>query len=396
MRRLVLVLCSAALSRGQKTQAPEAVLSNGRRFPLVGLGVGNLAKESVGAAVEAAVAHHGVRLIDTAMGAENHAVVRDAIKRARYSAWVVTKIWYTHLGYERTRLAIDELLGELRGVPNVAVLIHWPRCRDDIPWMRCEAEEAAVGERYKRAGPSPLLDRDAWVGSWKALEEAYGAGRLAAIGVSNFDGDDLAGLLAAAKVPPHLLQGDVWSYLFDAGLVERVAERNVVFQAYNVMNGVVARRAAAPNAHASLDALARAKGTDVGGLALGALVQMGVAVIPRTAWRFAENSPAAVAAIPALAREELARAEEAMRALLAGRDVEGVVATFRRRSGEPLRLFYRDAASGAAIPAGVVIAAEPLSVSTHPGHTFVAYRGDALVGSYTITAYHGAPQHFEL
>ena len=69
-------------------------------------------------------------------------------------------------------------------------------------------------------------------------------------------------------MPPHLLQGNVWTYLFDAGLVERVAERNIVFQAYNVMNGVVARQAAAPNAHASLDALAHAKGTDVGGLAL--------------------------------------------------------------------------------------------------------------------------------
>ena len=44
---------------------------------------------------------------------------------------VVTKVWYTHLGYGRTKLAVEDMLAGLNGCCAVTMLIHWPRCRDD-------------------------------------------------------------------------------------------------------------------------------------------------------------------------------------------------------------------------------------------------------------------------
>ena len=65
---------------------------------------------------------------------------------------VVTKIWYTHLGYGRTKLAVEEMLAGLNGCCAVTMLIHWPRCRDDISWMHCAEEERALPQRYKDTG----------------------------------------------------------------------------------------------------------------------------------------------------------------------------------------------------------------------------------------------------
>ena len=75
-----------------------------------------------------------------------------------------------------------------------------------------------------------------------------------------------------------------------------------------------------------------------------------------------------VGAIPSLSPAEMARAEEAMRALLSGNDVAGVVATFRN-SAAPVRLFYKDAESGDTFLAAEV-AGEDHSVNTQPGHTY--------------------------
>lgn len=69
------------------------------------------------------------------------------------------------LGYERTLLSITDALRELDPSPGqleVTMLIHWPRCRGDIEWMNCEADEANLPDRVKAAGPSPLDDPEAW------------------------------------------------------------------------------------------------------------------------------------------------------------------------------------------------------------------------------------------
>ena len=58
---------------------------------------------------------------------------------------VVTKVWYSHLGYERTKISVQESLDQLASKNTrqvyVHMLLHWARCNDEIEWMNCEEEE---------------------------------------------------------------------------------------------------------------------------------------------------------------------------------------------------------------------------------------------------------------
>jgi hypothetical protein len=205
-------------------------LKSGSHIPLVGMGIGNLSQEYISRSVRHDLSL-GVRLIDTARKSNNEAILARAI-----SAWydddadvvddggsgsrsegavgersslrssvgkaeeerpsvdlhddidpihVVTKVWYTHLGYDRTKLSVDESLNELsfpitkktddrsgRGRRlHVHLLLHWPRCYDDISWMECEREENELPEYVRDVGSPPHLDKDnAFKESWRALE----------------------------------------------------------------------------------------------------------------------------------------------------------------------------------------------------------------------------------
>jgi hypothetical protein len=171
------------------------------------------------------------------------------------------------------------------------------------------------------------------------------------------------------------------------------------------MNGVVARRAAAPGAAAKLDALAAARGVDAATLVLKALAQRDVATVARASseGHLAANAPPAVAACGALDPFELGAVERAMRALLRGEDAAGddrpagVVATFKNAAQGAVRVFWEDESTGERVPVTADIApgtAERLS--THPGHKFVAYRGAELLKTFTVTAPRGGWQEFEL
>ena len=114
-------------------------LSDGSKFPLVGLGVGNLQHDLIADQITTAVqTDKKMFLFDTAHASDNEAVVRDGIVKGLEAYYpddktrqihVVTKVWYTHLGYERTKLSVKASLENLNH-PNIKVhiLIHWPRC----------------------------------------------------------------------------------------------------------------------------------------------------------------------------------------------------------------------------------------------------------------------------
>ena len=156
------------------------------------MGIGNLPHESIPQVVNAQL-DVGVRLIDTAHASNNEGILGEAIASfdggggvhrntrgsptisSHQEVHVVTKVWYTHLGYERTKMSVQESLQNLQEAINrqifVHVLIHWPRCNDDIPWMNCEEEENNLPPQVKTAGPPPHLNKyGAFVDSWKALE----------------------------------------------------------------------------------------------------------------------------------------------------------------------------------------------------------------------------------
>jgi len=214
-------------------------LRNGIEIPLVGLGCGNQDHERIVDVVKYATSGAlPLRLIDTAMKSQNAELLMQSPRVASGETMILTKVWYTHLGYERTKLVVED---EIRayGRPLDVVLLHWPRCNDQIRWMECDAEELALPQRVRDAGPA----KGSFLDSWRALEDLYSRGQIRAIGVSNFKIRDLKQLLSMRKLrtKPHVMQGTLWSALFEPQLMALLKSESIFYQSYGVLSGTVGK-----------------------------------------------------------------------------------------------------------------------------------------------------------
>ncbi|MFC6175959.1 aldo/keto reductase [Companilactobacillus huachuanensis] len=164
-------------------------LNNGYEVPVVGFGTIIPDGEQTVSAVKDAI-KSGYRLIDTAEIYGNEISVGQGIREAmvennlkRDDILVSTKAWYTHRGYEKTTAAFNESLRKL-GLDYVDIyLIHWPanaKWHDD--WRELNAD------------------------TWRALEDLYKAGKIKAIGVSNFLAHHLKALVEDSTIKPMLNQ----------------------------------------------------------------------------------------------------------------------------------------------------------------------------------------------
>ena len=163
-------------------------LANGVEIPKIGLGTWMISDDSVGEAVEAALAL-GYRHIDTAQAYENEAGVGRGVRASglpREQLFVTTKLAAEVKSHDEAVSAIDGSLKALGLDVIDLMLIHSPQ-----PWM-----EFAGEDRFFEG------NREAW----RALEEAYEAGKLRAIGVSNFQKVDLENLLGSCRVKPMVNQ----------------------------------------------------------------------------------------------------------------------------------------------------------------------------------------------
>ena len=155
-------------------------LNNGVQMPQLGFGVFQMTDlaECEQAVVDAIAS--GYRLIDTAAAYHNEAAVGRAIKRsgvAREDLFITSKLWVSDASYERAKKGIDQSLQNL-GVDYLDLyLLHQPF--GDV------------------------------IGAWRALEEAYKAGKIRAIGVSNFYADQLKNLILSTNVKPVINQIEV-------------------------------------------------------------------------------------------------------------------------------------------------------------------------------------------
>lgn len=138
---------------------------------------GDIAKHAVEVALNA-----GYRHIDTAAAYGNEKSVGQAIKKSginRHDLFITTKLWNADHGYQSTKAAIDRSLQNLKVDYLDLYLIHWP---------------------------NPVAMRDHWAEanaeSWRAMEEAVQAGKIRAIGVSNFRKRHLDELLKTAEIKP--------------------------------------------------------------------------------------------------------------------------------------------------------------------------------------------------
>ncbi|MBP5607388.1 MAG: aldo/keto reductase [Lachnospiraceae bacterium] len=161
-------------------------LSNGVNIPCIGFGTwqtpnGEVAVEAVKSAIRAGYTH-----IDTAQGYGNEESVGRAIRESgvkREELFITTQLVNDHHSYDLVMSSFAESLKKL-GLDYVDLfLIHWP---------------------------NPLKYRDRWeeanAESWKAMEELYEAGKIRAIGISNFRKHHIDALLKTAKVKPMVNQ----------------------------------------------------------------------------------------------------------------------------------------------------------------------------------------------
>ena len=375
----------------------DFVLNNGNKFPAIGLGIGNMQKDRIPDVVKNATLLHGIKLVDTNQRAAITCNT-DIVLQNNPGLQVVTKVRYTHLGYERTILAVEDMLNGLNGCCDVTMLIHWPRCRDS--WKeRCKNEEENLPQRIKDAGPPPIEDYFAWKGSWKALEEFYIAGKLKNIGISNFELDDLNELLSFCKVVPQLYQGNAWQLWYRPKVLQLLRKEKVLFQAYNVVDGIVTRQSAAPRAYKVLANIAISKKADICSVVLATLKRRGVATIPRATSpnHLLANAPQTIASL-SIDDDEAQTLDVAMKALMSGIDLplQRVYTTFTSSLDATIKLFWKNMETGKEILQGEITNGKSFHIKTHPGHTFNAYCGKELLRSFKVNAQRGGQEAFEL
>lgn len=151
-------------------------LNNGVQMPQLGYGVYQVKNEECERCVLDAISV-GYRAIDTAQSYGNEDAVGSAIVKCgvpRDQLFLTTKVWISNAGYEKAKASIDKSLKNLRTDYIDLLLIHQP-----------------FGDYY---------------GTYRAMEEAYKAGKLRAIGVSNFYPDRLIDLCQFVEVTPAVNQ----------------------------------------------------------------------------------------------------------------------------------------------------------------------------------------------
>lgn len=161
----------------------EIKLSNGVLMPQMGYGVYQIEPEDCERCVMDAISV-GYRMIDTAQAYLNEEAVGKAWKKSgvrREDLFLVNKVWHSNYGEEQTMKSIDESLRKLQTDYIDLMLLHQPFC-----------------DRY---------------GAYRDLEKAYKAGKVRAIGVSNFFPDHLVDLAANMEIAPMVNQ--VETHVFD-------------------------------------------------------------------------------------------------------------------------------------------------------------------------------------
>lgn len=178
-------------------------LGIGATMPTIGLGVylinnADECRRSVAAALRS-----GYRLIDTAVIYGNERAVGDALAASdvpRADVFITTKIWLHDYPYERARASIDASLERL-GTDHVdLMLLHQP-------------------------GPQALE-------AWRAMEEAVDEGRIKAIGVSNFEPEDLEPILDGARIRPTVNQIEMHPYYQRPDLVAHLRRHGIVVESW--------------------------------------------------------------------------------------------------------------------------------------------------------------------
>lgn len=234
-------------------------LSNGVNIPKLGLGTWFIGNDDAAQAVKDAV-NLGYRHIDTAQAYGNEAGVGDGVHSCgleRNEIFVTTKLDAGIKTYEEAVASIDDSLRTM-GLEYIdLMIIHSPQ-----PWTEFGEEDRCFEG-----------NRDAW----RALEEAYTAGKLRAIGLSNFQEQDIDNILQACSVPPMVNQ--ILAHISNTpqALIEYSQKHDILVEAYSpVGHGELLK-------NQKIIEMASQYGVTVPQLCIRYTLQLGLLPLPKTA-----------------------------------------------------------------------------------------------------------------
>ena len=191
------------------------LLANGVRIPKVGLGTWLIPDDQAAGAVKAAL-DLGYRHIDTAQAYENERGCGAGLRLSglpRDQFFVTTKVAAENKTYESAAASIDESLERLGLDYADLIIIHCPQ-----PWAEFRGAKRYFAENKQ---------------VWKALEDAYMAGKVRAIGVSNFLIDDLQNILEDCRIKPMVNQILLHIGETPKDLLDFCAEEGILMEAYS-------------------------------------------------------------------------------------------------------------------------------------------------------------------
>ena len=237
--------------------AQTVTLNNGVRMPMLGYGVYQVSNAECERCVLDALSV-GYRAIDTAQSYGNEEAVGSAVQKCgvpRDELFLTTKVWISNAGYEAAKDSIDRSLQKLRTDYIDLLLIHQP-----------------FGDYY---------------GTYRAMEEAYKAGKLHAIGVSNFYPDRLIDLCQFVEVTPAVNQVETHVFQQQKTAHEYMEKYGVQHESW----GPFAEGRKDFFSNPVLTEIGRKYGKSSAQTALRFLLQSNVVVIPKSTYteRIAQN-----------------------------------------------------------------------------------------------------------
>ena len=235
-------------------------LSNGVEIPVLALGTWFIDDDKVEEAVKSAV-KLGYRHIDTAQAYGNEQGVGEGIRSCdvpREQIFVTSKVAAEYKTYEEAAASIDRSLADM-GLDYIdMMIIHSPQ-----PWDKVNQSD----DRYVEGNRA----------AWRALEDAYKAGKLRAIGVSNFLQEDIENLWETAEIKPMVNQ--VLCHISNSPLelIDYCQKKGMVMEAYSP----VAHGEALKNK--TIADMAEKYGVTIPQLCIRFDIQLGMIVLPKTA-----------------------------------------------------------------------------------------------------------------
>ena len=235
-------------------------LSNGIKIPKLGSGTWFIDDSGATDAVKEAV-KIGYRLIDTAQAYGNERGVGEGVRTCglkREELFVASKVAAENKSYESAAKSINETLEKMGLEYLDQIIIHSPQ-----PWVEVNQSD----NRYKEENRAV----------WKALEDAYKAGKIKAIGLSNFLKEDIENILSIAEIKPMVNQILLHISNTPIQLIDYCKENQIAVEAYSpIAHGAILNQP-------EIKAIADKYSVSVPQLCIKYTIQLGSISLPKTA-----------------------------------------------------------------------------------------------------------------